>query len=225
MRRLIVPIVVTLGVSALWAAPFEARSDRYAMQIEMQPAAGNSFEFDVRVIDLATNKVIASPHLRSTNGVQAYEVIDAGNVRVHVRISRAGDRLSAQLDVQQGDVQLDQFLINWTIGPRRVQMNTANALRVGGDVKAPVVVNRVEPQYTPEARKDRISGIVILEVIIDKAGTVQDAVVLKGLPDGLSESAVAAVKQWTFRPGTLNGQPVDVVFTLTVNFKVDTAQD
>src|SRR5207237_7936330 len=91
-------------------------------------------------------------------------------------------------------------------------------LRVGGDVKAPVVLNRVEPQYTEVARKAREAGVVIVEAIIDKNGNVDKVKVLKGLPMGLSEAAEDAVKRWKFKPGTLNGEPVDVIFNLTVNF-------
>jgi protein TonB len=94
-------------------------------------------------------------------------------------------------------------------------------LRVGGDVKAPVVINRVEPQYPEVARKARISGIVIVECTISKAGDVTDIHVLKPLPFGLDQAAVDAVKRWKFKPGTLNGQPVDVIFNLTVNFKLN----
>ena len=96
--------------------------------------------------------------------------------------------------------------------------------RVGGDVKAPVVVNRVEPVYTAEADKAAISGIVIVEMLIDAEGKVQDVRVLKGLPFGLSDSAGAAVKRWVFRPGTLNGQPVPVIFTVTIAFPPKSAQ-
>src|SRR5437764_1164385 len=88
-------------------------------------------------------------------------------------------------------------------------------------VKAPVTLTRVEPQYPEVARKARISGIVIVECIIDKGGTVRDVQVLKGLPFGLDQAAVEAVKKWKFKPGTLNGQPVDVIFNLTVNFKLN----
>ena len=94
-------------------------------------------------------------------------------------------------------------------------------LRVGGDVKAPVVINRVEPVYPEVARKARISGIVIVECIIDKGGNVTNVQVLKPLPFGLDQAAVDAVKRWKFKPGTLNGQPVDVIFNLTVNFKLN----
>jgi len=91
-------------------------------------------------------------------------------------------------------------------------------LRVGGDVKAPVVMKRVEPQYNELARHARVQGVVIVEAVIDKNGNVDKVNVLKGLPMGLSDAAIEAVKEWKFRPATLNGQPVDVIFNLTVNF-------
>jgi TonB family protein len=92
--------------------------------------------------------------------------------------------------------------------------------RVGGDVKAPVVINRVEPIYTAEAFEHRISGIVIVEAVVDRTGHVSDVEVLKPLPFGLDQAAVDAVRKWTFRPGTLNGWPVDVLFNLTINFEL-----
>jgi protein TonB len=74
-------------------------------------------------------------------------------------------------------------------------------------------------QHTEEARKAGISGIVILGVNIDAHGQVQEVKVLQPLPFGSDQTALDAVKQWKFRPGTINGTPVDVVFNLTVNFK------
>jgi protein TonB len=91
-------------------------------------------------------------------------------------------------------------------------------MRVGGDVKAPIVTRRVEPGYPEVARKARVAGVVVVEAVIDRHGNVDQVKVLKGLPMGLSAEAEAAVRQWKFRPGTLNGQPVDVIFSLTVNF-------
>ena len=94
-------------------------------------------------------------------------------------------------------------------------------LRVGGDVKAPIKISSVDPVYPEVARKARISGIVIVECTIDKSGNVTNVQVLKPLPFGLDAAAVEAVKKWKFRPGTLNGQPVDVLYNLTVNFKLN----
>jgi protein TonB len=102
---------------------------------------------------------------------------------------------------------------------------SAQPYRVGGDVKAPVVIHRVDPVYPEEARRERISGIVILQTIIDRDGAVKDVTVRKPLPNGLSEAAVDAVKQWTFKPGTLNGEAVDVIFVLTINFKLEKTPD
>ena len=93
-------------------------------------------------------------------------------------------------------------------------------LRVGGDVKAPVTIRRTDPQYTEAARHAHVTGVVILEAVIDRSGNVDRVKIVRGLPMGLGEEAVAAVRRWKFKPGTLNGQPVDVIFNLTVVFQL-----
>ena len=70
--------------------------------------------------------------------------------------------------------------------------------------------------YPEEARQNGVSGITILELVIDKTGRVVRASVLKPVEHGGSEAALAAVKQWTFRPATRNGEPVDAIFNVTV---------
>lgn len=95
-------------------------------------------------------------------------------------------------------------------------------VRVGGNVKAPTVIEpRTDPKYTEIARRARISGIVIIEAVIDRQGNVTEARILKGLPMGLDQEALRAIKMWKFRPGTLNGQPVPVYYNLTVNFRLN----
>jgi len=91
---------------------------------------------------------------------------------------------------------------------------------VTGNVRKPVKIHEVAPQYTEEARKARIQGSVILQAIIGKGGDVERVEVLKGLPIGLSEAAVEAIKQWRFEPATLDGKPVRVYFNLTINFRL-----
>ena len=93
-------------------------------------------------------------------------------------------------------------------------------LFVTGDVKKPVKISDVQPQYTEIARKARIQGVVILQTIIDKNGNITDVKVLKNLPMGLGDAAVSAVRQWRYEPATLNGKPVAVYFNLTVNFQL-----
>jgi TonB family protein len=65
----------------------------------------------------------------------------------------------------------------------------------------PAVLRSVAPEYSPEARKAHIQGVVILDAVIERDGRVSAARVLKPLPFGLSEQAVAAVKQWRYSAG------------------------
>lgn len=103
-------------------------------------------------------------------------------------------------------------------GPPPTAAEPTGPIYVGGDVQAPVKVNAPQPQYTEIARKARIQGVVIVQAIIDKEGNVQNVKVLKGLPMGLDQAAVEAIKSWKFKPATLNGKPVTVYYNLTVNF-------
>jgi protein TonB len=93
-------------------------------------------------------------------------------------------------------------------------------LRVGGEVKAPVLVNRAEPTYPEAARKARMEGVVILEAIITASGSVEEVKVLKSVNPLLDSSAVRAVQQWKYRPATLNGRAVRVYLTVTVTFNL-----
>jgi protein TonB len=93
-------------------------------------------------------------------------------------------------------------------------------LRVGGDVKAPQLTNRVEPQYPEAARKARMEGVVILEAIITASGSVEDVKVLKSVNPLLDAAASRAVQQWRYRPATLNGRAVRVYLTVTVTFNL-----
>jgi protein TonB len=90
-------------------------------------------------------------------------------------------------------------------------------IRVGGNVQQANLVSRVTPAYPADAKRDRVQGTVRLEVTIDKEGHVQSLSVLEG-PQVLVQSAVDAVSQWVYRPTLLNGQPVEVITTVDVNY-------
>lgn len=93
-------------------------------------------------------------------------------------------------------------------------------LRVCCNIKAPEVIKRVEIIYPEMAKKAGIEGIVIVEAVIDRKGNVKSVRVLKPLPMGLDEAAVTAIKQWKFKPATLDGKPVEVFFNLSVNARL-----
>ena len=91
-------------------------------------------------------------------------------------------------------------------------------LRPGGDVKAPVLVTRVEPEYPEAMRRAHLEGVAILEAIITAQGEVDEVRVLKSASPLLDRAAADAVRQWRYRPATLNGRAVRVVLTVTVTF-------
>jgi len=92
--------------------------------------------------------------------------------------------------------------------------------RVGDDVTAPKLLNRVEPAYPKAARRELIEGVVILEAIISASGNVTNIAVLKSVHPLIDEAAVHAVRQWRYSPATLNGNPVRVYLTVTMTFNL-----
>lgn len=91
------------------------------------------------------------------------------------------------------------------------------ALRIGGNIAAPKKIRDVKPVYPEAALTARVQGVVIIEATIAADGTVMDAHILRSIPL-LDEAALEAVRQWEFTPTLLNGVPVPVIMTMTVNF-------
>ena len=99
-------------------------------------------------------------------------------------------------------------------------LRSANALRVGPGMIPPTVLRRVHPQYTPEAKRARVEGLVVLQTVVKSDGTIDILRVVRGLPLGMTDSTIDAIKQWRFRPGQQNGQNVDIAINVEVNFNL-----
>jgi len=87
-------------------------------------------------------------------------------------------------------------------------------------VTSPQLVTQVKPQYTTDAMRAKIQGKVLLEVVVMPDGRAGDIRVLRSLDRtfGLDEEAIKAMRQWRFRPGTREGQPVPVLVTVEMEF-------
>jgi TonB family protein len=90
-------------------------------------------------------------------------------------------------------------------------------LRIGGDAQQAKLISQVAPAYPPEAKQARIQGLVRMEAVIAKDGTVTNLKLLEGNPE-LAPAAMEAVKQWVYAPTLLNGNPVEVITKIDVNF-------
>jgi TonB family protein len=96
----------------------------------------------------------------------------------------------------------------------------ATASAAADEVENPVPTKKVDAVYPEEAKQKRVEGEVALDVTIGADGLVKNAVVKKSIPE-LDAAALAAIKQWEFRPGRVNGKPVQVVVTLTFSFRLE----
>jgi periplasmic protein TonB len=93
----------------------------------------------------------------------------------------------------------------------------ASPIRVGGSVQQQKLVKKVVPEYPPEAKAKGIQGSVKLRAVINKDGTVKELKALSG-PEELIPPSIAAVKQWVYEPTLLNGEPVEVITDIDVNY-------
>lgn len=91
-------------------------------------------------------------------------------------------------------------------------------MSVGGGVGAPVVLHSVQPEFTEEARQANFQGTVTIQLIVDAQGNPQNVHVVKRAGMGLDEKAVAAVRQYKFKPAVYQGHPVAVQIQVDVDF-------
>lgn len=119
-----------------------------------------------------------------------------------------------------------RWLGNFTLRPPEFPTERASdgspqppSVKVGGRVIAAKQIKSVAPQYPPGALYHGIQGTVILHALIDVDGSIQDLQVLQGTCS-LAEAATKAVRQWRYSPTAIDGQPVKVETTITVNFQL-----
>jgi TonB family protein len=111
------------------------------------------------------------------------------------------------------------------LGPRGVEVRSI--LTAGSDgVTMPVLIpeSKVAPAYPEEARQSKVEGKVILEAVIDQTGDVRKVRVMESEPadyEPFVQSAVEALRHWRYEPARLDGEPVDVYFTVRFEFKLD----
>ena len=92
----------------------------------------------------------------------------------------------------------------------------------GDGVTYPVVLKEVKPKYTADAMREKLQGQVEIQAVVGRDGKVERARVIQSLDKvlGLDDAALAAAKAWVYKPGTKDGQPVPVVVSLMLEFRL-----
>src|SRR5579862_601776 len=92
-------------------------------------------------------------------------------------------------------------------------------IRISGNVQEAKLLKQVHPVYPAEALQAKISGTVVLYLVVNEDGSVKEASALSGPPE-LVDSAIEAVKQWQYQPTLLQGQPIGVISNVTVVYRL-----
>ena len=215
-------ISLAAGLLLLTTAAFgdSLRTATHLVKVDMQPATGNSRQYNVQVFDGESKGSVAQLNVVTKGKAAGEAETTAGGTRFKVRVEPHGE--SYLLDfTAEGAEGTESLRAGFTPGGRTKQQPPPNRAKRGGrDVEEPKVLRRVDAVYTEDARAAGAVGSVRVEVLIDRSGFVREANAVSAMGHGLTESAVDAVLQWQFEPPVDDdGVPVEVAYEVTIDFK------
>ncbi len=206
-------------------------------------AAAQSAEVSGRIYD-ASNAAVPKAEVVLRNRATAAEFKsvtgDAGEYRVEslpsgnydldvlkpgfARYQRRGIRLAASSNTTVSTVlrlgEVQEMVDVVAPGQARPQQRAPQGIRVGGEVRPVRMIHHVKPAYPDAARNQGREGNVTLKAVIGVDGSIVNVAVLPGADADLATAAEQAVRQWRYKPTLLNGQPVETVTTVEVNFRL-----
>jgi TonB family protein len=182
--------VSTAGVVS---GPQELRASAFAAALGLKYTPGKS----VTAMQIAFEYMLTG----TTWGVKIGEALP----NMGLRPQRATEEIRRAIDTLEGG--------------RYSNPDATGAYRIGGGLMPPKKIKDAAPVYPPIAQEARVQGVVILEARVDENGNVSDVRVLRSIPL-LDQAAIDSVKQWQYTPTTMNGVPVPVIMTMTVNFSL-----
>ena len=126
---------------------------------------------------------------------------------------------ASRLGPSTGDAPIADTVAPAQTAPHQ-QYDGVPVRRIGGGVKAPELIYKIDPEFSAEAKKAKFNGIVLVNFIVDAKGKPQNVHVLRGVGMGLDEKALKAVRAYKFKPATELGKPVPVGLNVEVNFQI-----
>jgi TonB family protein len=182
---------------------------------------------EASVSAVSTNNGLAQTIASGPDGNYSFRDLPAG--RYQVMITRPGFAVYVARAVTVPGVldvvlSLGQISESLTISGKRSQASPSPAprrIRVGGNVQAARLLEGPRPAYPPHAEAAGIQGRVLLQAVVRIDGAIGGLSVLSSPDPELAEAAKEAVSQWRYQPTLLNGQPVEVLTTISVNFRLD----
>jgi TonB family protein len=169
---------------------------------------------------ITSTRLIGCPMLtRQTLKSRIARLFDSGLARIPSRAGLCGATMASIAAIGLVGMLIGTQQAVGQGNPGGKDRNGDQVYKVGNGVTPPKVLSKVDPEYTPEASAEKISGTVLLTVVIGTDGIAHDINVVSGIGSGLNEKAVEAVQQWHFQPGMKDGEPVQVRAQIEVNFR------
>jgi len=132
----------------------------------------------------------------------------------------AGAALQADATLEIGEIS-EALTIEGQRAAPAPAARTAQRIRVGGNVQPTKLIRQVKPVYPDQLKQAGVQGTVVIRAVISTSGEVLNPqVVNTDVDPGLAQAALDAVRQWQYQPTLLNGQPVEVVTTVTLDFQL-----
>ena len=157
----------------------------------------------------------------STEGTFVFRSVPAGNYILRVE-SQGSVTMLQEFEVKQ---DVDQLGLKLNLPAKKTAASdsspspaSSQQTRVAGDEAEANLIYKVQPTYPKSAKEAHIQGTVLLEVVISKEGGITQLHTVSSPSDDLTQSAIEAVSQWRYKPVLVNGNPVEVIANVTVNY-------
>lgn len=212
-RRIGAEVAIRRGFSHVRAKQFEAAIPLFAKAARLDPKQ-------------APRAAVWMAITHAQSGDRQYAELSVGNAlrevetggKAEADISMAAATVYESLGSAELAAALRQRAAEiWKGMPQHA---SPGAIRVGGGVTAPAIIQRFEPRYSKEASAAKHMGSIVLSLVVGENGVPRDIRVLRGLGMGLEELAIEAVAEWRFKPGMKDGQRVPVAATIEVKFRL-----
>lgn len=209
-------VLIKLGVAAINDKDYSRAVGFFEKTMSVDPTAAPQALFWIGVVRRSENNAAqAELHFRDAFARQDPKSQDAatiGQVYAQFLSSQGRNAEATEINARIAAMRRDTPVV--------AKPRAANVLKVGGGVTSPKLLEKGEPVYSEEARAARLSGTTVLSVEVHPDGRAHNMQVVRPLGLGLDDRAIEAVSQWRFQPATQNGQPVTVIATIEVNWRL-----
>lgn len=183
------------------------------------PSKSSSPSSSPAVFNPVPERKSSNPPAREITSPEPQKKASLGNVHLAAPVLSRGHANQPTGGAEPG---LDMSIASPGAGDSSTVLSPRNGpaapVPVGGDVKPAALIKSVAPVYPQLAKTQRVSGSVQIDALVDESGNVAETKVISG-PQLLHRAALDAVKQWKYKPATLNGQPTAMHLTVVVQFR------